>query len=140
MSQKKDIILVVDGQGGGIGKSIVEGLKKELPHVHIRAVGTNSLATGKMMKAGADDGATGENAILVNVPKADIIMGVAAILMSNAMLGEITPKMASIIGSSDAMKIVIPLQKCQLRVAVPKETSLQESIHISIQMAKEYLS
>ena len=110
--KKEILIAVVDGQGGGIGKAIVAKLKSEVPGVHIRALGTNSAATGNMLKAGAQDGATGENAIIHNAKKADIIMGVLAILMPDSLLGELTPKMAEAIGSSEARKILIPVDRC----------------------------
>ncbi len=88
-------IAVIDGQGGGIGKTIVEKLRKELPEdVEIIALGTNALATSCMLKAGANEGATGENAIVANAGKVDVIMGTVGIIAANSMLGELTPQMA----------------------------------------------
>lgn len=114
---KNIIVSVVDGQGGGIGKQFIEKLRKEVPNVYIRALGTNSTATNKMVKAGANDGATGENAIVVNAYKSQIIVGVFGIVMPNSILGELTPKMAEAISSSEALKVLIPIQKCGVKVA-----------------------
>ena len=116
MRQEDLIIAVVDGQGGGIGKSLVERLKKRYPSLHVRALGTNSEATGRMLRAGADDGATGENAVVVNVSKAHIVMGVVTILAANSLLGEITPAMARAVGESSAVKILIPVDRCGIRL------------------------
>lgn len=103
-------IMVVDGQGGGIGSAVIRGLKGLLgEEVEIVALGTNSIATSRMMKAGANKGATGENAIVQTSARAGIIVGPLAILMANAMMGEVTPRMAEAVCSSGAMKILIPL-------------------------------
>ena len=110
-------IAVVDGQGGGIGRAIVEKIRKELPsEVEIVALGTNATATSVMLKAGADEGATGENAILVNVKKVDIIAGVLGIISANSMLGELSPQMALAIADSPAMKLLLPLNRCNIEV------------------------
>jgi hypothetical protein len=110
-------IAIIDGQGGGIGKLLVERIKDRFgEQVTVLAMGTNSLATSLMMRSGADEGATGENAIRVNAPKVDIIIGSVGILSANAMLGELTPAMAEAIGASPAKKILIPLNRCNLMV------------------------
>lgn len=132
-------IAVVDGQGGGIGSIIVERLKSEIPNVKIQALGTNSMATNKMLKAGASEGATGENALIYNVKEADIIMGVVAILMPNSMMGEMSPRMSEAIGSSHAMKILIPLEKCNIRVAMPGNYSIGQCVDYSIELVKKYI-
>lgn len=117
--KKADIIVtVVDGLGGGIGKSLVEKLKKAYPDLHIRALGTNSEATGRMLKAGADDGATGENAVVVNAARSHILLGVVTVLASGGLLGEITPAMARAVGESPAVKILIPVDRCGIRLPV----------------------
>lgn len=139
MEKKGCIIAVIDGQGGGLGRNVIESLKKELPGVTIRALGTNAAATQNMMRGGATDGATGENAIIVNAKKARIIVGAAAITVSNALLGEITPKMAEAIGSADALKILVPMNRCHIKIAVPNPPTMQESIACCCQIAKEYL-
>lgn len=109
-------ILVIDGMGGGMGKSIIEHIKKEFKDVEITAVGTNSIATSAMLKAGATYGATGENAIIVNCTKADFIIGVTGIVIANAMHGEISPKIAVAVSSSPAHKILLPIDKCNITV------------------------
>jgi hypothetical protein len=109
-------ILVIDGIGGGIGRAIIEQIKKEFTNAEITAVGTNSIATSAMIKAGADYGATGENAVIFNSAKADFIIGVTGILFANAMHGEISPKMAEAVSSSPAHKILLPVDKCNVTV------------------------
>ena len=122
-------IVVVDGQGGGIGKSLVEKLRACLgDSAVITALGTNALATAAMLKAGANDGATGENAVAINAASADIITGSIGIIAANSMLGELTPKMAAAIASSEAQKVLIPLNRCNLHVSGTKNISLPEYI------------
>lgn len=105
-------IAVIDGQGGGIGKHIVEKLRRELPEdFEILALGTNSLATSVMMRAGANEGATGENAIIYNASRIDCILGPVSILIPNALLGELTAPMAAAIAASPAKKILLPLAR-----------------------------
>lgn len=110
-------ILVIDGQGGGIGRALVEKLKSAMPAAHITAVGTNAMATAAMLKAGADAGATGENAVVVGCRQADAIVGALGIVLANAMLGEITPVMAQAVGSSAAYRVLIPVQRCGTLIA-----------------------
>ena len=117
-------ILVIDGMGGGLGKSVVESLRERLDDAHIIAVGTNSLATSAMLKAGAHVGATGENAVIYNSTQADIIIGAIGILLANAMHGEISPQMALSVGESAAHKIVIPIGKCSVSVPGVQQKSL----------------
>ncbi|PKM81825.1 MAG: hypothetical protein CVU89_07305 [Firmicutes bacterium HGW-Firmicutes-14] len=110
-------IAVIDGQGGGIGKYIIERLRKELPEeTEILALGTNALATAAMLKAGADDGATGENAVVFNAGRVDMITGPIGIIMANAMLGEVTPKMAEAVSSSTARKFLLPLTRDDISI------------------------
>lgn len=136
----KDILVaVIDGQGGGIGGIIVEKLRAEFPNINIVGLGTNSVATGRMLKAGANQGATGENAVIYNVKKVDIIMGVVAILMPNAMMGELSPRMAEAIGSSDAMKILVPLEKCNIRVALPGDYNISQCVDYSMELVKRHI-
>lgn len=135
-------IAVIDGQGGGIGKAIVEKLKKELPeNVRIIALGTNALATSFMIKAGADEGATGENAIAVNAGKVDIIVGVIGIIVANAMLGELTPLMARAVAESPAKKVLLPLNRCNVEVAgINKNEPLPQLIDKAVQAVMEGLT
>lgn len=111
-------IMVIDGQGGGIGKTVIETLRRRLGDgLQITALGTNALATSSMLKAGANEGATGENAIAVSAPQADVIVGSIAILAANSMLGELTPAMAKAVAESPAHKILIPLNRYRICVA-----------------------
>ena len=110
MKQKR--ILVIDAQGGGIGKQIISAMKKNSPQQRITAVGTNNMATAAMLKAGADEAATGENAVIVCARKADLIIGPVGIVIADSMLGEITPRMAAAVGQSDAERLLIPVNHC----------------------------
>ena len=130
-------ILIIDGMGGGIGKSIIENIKSELSGVEIMAVGTNSTATSAMIKAGANYGATGENAVIYNSAKADYIIGVTGILFANAMHGEISPKMAEAISSSPAHKILLPIDKCNVTVLGVIEKPVQAYIGELISRLRE---
>lgn len=121
-------IVVVDGQGGGIGKSIIETLKKEIEDIFIIAVGTNSAATNNMKKAGADAVATGENAIIYNSQNADIIVGPIGFVFANSMYGEVSPAMAAAISASSAKKYFIPVSKCSGQVLGVENKSIQEYI------------
>jgi len=106
------LVAVIDGQGGGIGRSIIEKLRNEFTDdIKIIALGTNSLATSFMIKAGANEGATGENAVKVMARSADIITGPIGIVIPNALLGEITPGMADAIASSTARKVLVPVNQ-----------------------------
>ena len=136
------IIAVIDGQGGGIGKSIVERIKGEqtLRDFKVYALGTNSVATGQMLRGGADEGATGENAIIHNMKHVDIILGPVGILNANAMMGELTPKMAEAIGSSHALKVLLPLNKCHIQVVSVMSLSIGQHIDNMVQVLKEYIS
>lgn len=123
-------ITIIDGQGGKIGKSIVEQLKKNHPEQEIYAIGTNSLATAAMLKAGADYGATGENPCIVNAQDSDIIIGPVGIVIANALLGEITPAIATAVGASKAYKILIPMNRCNHYVVGCSENGLSDNIRM----------
>ena len=110
-------ILVIDGQGGNIGRQLVKMISERFPSADITAVGTNSIATSNMMKGGSVSAATGENAAVVGCRTADIIVGPIGITVADALLGEITPKMAVAVGQSRAVKVLIPLNKCETLVA-----------------------
>lgn len=110
-------IAVIDGQGGGMGKIIVDRIRREFrEEMDVLALGTNALATAAMLKAGANEGATGENAIVRNVERVDLIVGPLSILLANAMLGELTPRMAEAIASAEVPKIVLPLHRENVEV------------------------
>ena len=105
-------ILVMDAQGGGIGKQVVTAVRTRFPDVTITAVGTNATATTAMLRAGADEGATGENAAVVCCRRADVIIGPVGIVIADALLGEVTPRMAVAVGQSAAKRILIPVNHC----------------------------
>lgn len=121
-------ILVIDGMGGGIGKAVIEHLRNEHRDAVIAAAGTNSLATAAMLKAGADYGATGENAIAYNCAKADIIIGVVGIIIINSMHGEISPRIVEAVSASSAHKLLIPIDKCNLTVLGVADKPMQSYI------------
>lgn len=134
-------IAVIDGQGGGIGKILVEKLRKILPEdIVIIALGTNALATSQMMKAGAQEGASGENAIVFNAAKVDIIVGMIGIISANSMLGELTPSMARAIAESPAKKILIPLNKCNIEVMGVTNEPLPNHIENAVKRVKFYVN
>lgn len=105
-------IAVIDGQGGRMGKTLIEQLKKQLPEAEIWAIGTNSIATATMLKAGADVGATGENPVLVVCRDADVITGPIGIVIADALFGEVSPAMAAAVGQSRAQKVLLPVNRC----------------------------
>ena len=105
-------ILVIDAQGGGLGKQLIAALRKNFPDMDITAVGTNTMATAVMLKAGATHAATGENAVVVGCRKADIVIGPLAIVIADSMFGEITPAMALAVAQSNAKRILIPFNHC----------------------------
>ncbi|WP_366922610.1 DUF3842 family protein [Metallumcola ferriviriculae] len=133
-------IAVIDGQGGGIGKHIVEKIRSSFVHrVEIIALGTNALATAQMLKAGANEGATGENAICYTAPKVDVIMGSVAILAANAMLGELTPKMSQSIGESQATKILLPINRSRLEIVSVADEPLPHQIEAAVKRLKQLI-
>ena len=124
-------IVVIDGQGGSIGKVIVEQLVKKVDVESIFCIGTNSVATANMLKAGAKYGASGENPVVVACRDADYIIGPIGIIMADSMLGEISPLMAQAVGVSNAHKILIPINKC-LTVAGVQNLTLSDYIKIAV--------
>ena len=121
-------IMVMDGQGGGVGRSLVEELRARFPEAEIVAVGTNAAATANMMKGGTAVGATGENAVVYNSKRADVIAGPIGIVMANAMLGEITPRMAEAVASADVPILLIPMSRCSAQVMGTGERKLADNI------------
>lgn len=124
-------VLVIDGQGGGLGRQLVAAISAACPDAELTAVGTNSLAASAMLKAGAARAATGENAVLVNARRADVIVGPLGIVIADALLGEITPAMAAAVGQADAKRILIPVNHCDNYVVgiadVPVGTLVQSA-------------
>lgn len=132
-------VLVIDGQGGGIGSRLISELRASLgDSLKIIAVGTNTLATNAMLKAGANAGATGENPILFNSPRADVILGPIGIILANAMLGEVTPAMATAISGSAAQKILIPFSQCSVTIAGVETCALETYIRQAVDLVAEY--
>ena len=133
-------VAVIDGQGGGIGSLIVKSLRKALSgSVDITALGTNAVATTAMMKAGADRGASGENAIVWNTGKADVITGSISIALPNAMLGELTVKMAEAVSSSNAKKILLPLNQEQVYIIGISKEPLPHLVEALVQKIAEII-
>ena len=114
-------IIVIDGQGGGIGKSLVEQLKKHFPQQEVLGIGINAIATSAMVKAGADGGATGESAVCYNCAHADIIVGPIGLVLVGSMLGEVSNAISSAVSSSQADKVLIPVSKCHAHIAGVKD-------------------
>ena len=125
-------IVVIDGQGGNIGKRIVEEIKNKGIQCEVLAIGTNSTATALMMKGGADIGATGENPVVLASRDADVIIGPIVIIMVDSMYGEITPKMAEAVGASKARKILIPINKCVVVAGVDENMTISDYIKLAV--------
>ena len=131
-------IAVIDGQGGGIGTTIIKRIKEVFgERTELWALGTNAIATAQMMKAGANRGATGENAIRHSAAQADVIIGPIAILLANAMMGEMTPLMVRAIGESKAPKLILPLTQEPIAVV----GTIREPLpHMVDRLISEHLS
>lgn len=131
-------VAVVDGQGGGIGKLIIEKLRKTMgENIEITALGTNALATALMLKAGANQGASGENAICVTVKKMEVVLGPIAIIVANSMLGEITPKIALAIAEADAEKVLMPLNKSKITIVSSYNEPLPHLVEMMVKKVEE---
>ena len=130
-------ILVMDAQGGGIGKQVVTAVRTRFPDVTITAVGTNAAATTAMLRAGADEGATGENAAVVCCRRADVIIGPVGIVIADALLGEVTPQMAAAVGSSPVRKILLPVNKCNNIIVGTADKSTSDLIAEAIRRVQE---
>ena len=125
-------ILIIDGQGGNLGRQLTRRLKEALPGADITAVGTNSTATENMLKGGADRAATGENAVVVNARRAKVIAGPLGIVIADALLGEGTPAMATAVGQSDAVRVLVPMNRCETLVAGVEEKPMGELIEDAV--------
>ena len=110
-------VTVIDGHGGLIGAQIIKEITARFKNIKLTAIGTNAVATAAMLKAGASDGATGENPVIVACRSADVIIGPIGIVIADSLLGEITPKMAVAIGQAKATRILLPMNKCKNLVA-----------------------
>ena len=129
-------VLVIDGQGGGLGKQLVTAVKGYDRGIEVIAVGTNSAATNMMLKAGADQAATGENSVVTVCRSADVIMGPVGIVIADAMLGEITPRMALAVGQSAAKRILIPVNLCDNIVVGIENMSMGKRVECAVDALK----
>lgn len=130
-------IIVIDGQGGGVGKALIEALAAACPNAELIAVGTNATATANMMKGGTANGATGENAVVYNCTGADVIVGPMGIVMANAMLGEITPRMAEAVSSAKAVLLLIPMNRCHAHIVGIENKRLADYIKEAVEKIVE---
>ena len=121
-------ILVIDGQGGQLGSQLVKAILQQMKEVKVMAVGTNAIATAAMLKAGAHQASTGENPVVVACRKADVIIGPIGIVIADAMFGEVTPKMAVTVAQADAVRILLPVNKCDTLVAGVPDLSMSTLI------------
>ena len=132
-------ILVIDAQGGGIGKQLVARITKEYPSETVISVGTNSIATAAMIKAGADQGATGENSVVVACKTADVIIGPIGIVITDAMLGEITATIAQAVAQAKSKRILIPFNMCDTLIAGIVDTSTGNLIDSAMQTLRSII-
>lgn len=133
-------ILIIDAQGGGIGRQLVSAIKEMFSDAIVTAVGTNTIATSAMLKAGADNVATGENAVVVNARKADFIVGPIGIVIADALLGEITPIMAKAVAQSNAKRILIPINHCDNIVVGVGDLNIRKLIQDVIDEIKKQMN
>jgi len=133
-------ICIIDGQGGGIGATFVKYLKEVFGEtVELIALGTNGIATARMLKAGANKGASGESAVCYTAPRADLIVGPISVTWANAMLGEVTPKMAEAIMSSPARKILLPLSQEMVEIVGTSQEPLPHLVQQAVERIKEVI-
>ena len=132
-------VLVIDGQGGGLGRQLVAAVKKAVPQAVVTAIGTNSAATSAMLKAGADRAATGENAVVVNCRRADVIVGPIGIVIADSLLGEITPAMAAAVCQSDATRVLIPINHCDNIVVGVPDQPIGQLVTAAVEKVKELI-
>ena len=125
-------ILIIDGQGGGLGRQLVTAVKEQYRETEVLAVGTNSAATNAMLRAGADRAATGENSVVVASGQADVIMGPLGMVIADSMLGEITPRMALAVGRSRAKRILVPVSQCDNIVAGTQDISMAQNVQNAV--------
>ena len=133
-------VLVIDGQGGGLGRQLVSALAAACPEAELTAVGTNSLAANAMLKAGASRAATGENAVVVNCRHADVIVGPIGIVIADALLGEITPAMAAAVCQSGAKRVLVPINHCENYVVGVPDQPASQLVAAAAQKVKELCS
>ena len=132
-------ILVIDGQGGSLGAQLIKSILAKFPKAELTAVGTNAMATSAMLKAGADNAATGENPVVVACRTADLIVGPVGIVAADSLNGGITPKMALAVGQANATRILIPMNRCDILVAGVKNASVNTLIDDAVDKIGEML-
>lgn len=130
-------VLVIDGQGGGLGRQLVAAIAAACPEAELLAVGTNSLAASSMLKAGARRAATGENAVVVNCRTADVIVGPIGIVIADALMGEITPKMAMAVCQSSAKRVLVPINHCDNYVVGVPEQPIAQLVQAAARKVKQ---
>ena len=136
MGERKKRCLILDGQGGGIGAQLARLLAKDMPTGwELLAAGTNAAAAAAMLKAGAAQGATGENAVIFNAARADIILGPIGVILANGIMGEVSPAMAAAVSGAEAVKILIPTSTCGVCVAGTEDLRLEEYLHQAVDRA-----
>ena len=133
-------VLVIDGQGGQLGGQIIKLLKENFAWLDITAVGTNATATATMLKAGAKQAATGENSVIVACRKANVVIGPIGIVVADSMLGEVTPKMAVAVGQADAVRILLPVNRCDNIIAGIPELSVTDVLQDMLAKVKNVIS
>ena len=132
-------IVVIDGQGGRLGKLLVEAVKDRIPQAEGLAVGTNGIATAPMQKAGADYVATGENPVVRGVMDADVVLGPLGIVVAHSILGEVTPRIAEAVGGCRGKKILVPMNSCGVSVAGTQEMGLAGYVKLAADQAEAFL-
>ena len=132
-------VLIVDGQGGGVGRQLATQIKQAFPDVELMAVGTNTIATSAMLKGGADNAATGENAVLVAARKADIIVGPLGIVVADSLGGEISPAMANAVAQSNAKRILLPFKHCDNVIVGVSDYTLGNLIQQAIEELRKII-
>ena len=133
-------ILVIDAHGGGVGRQLVAAIRERLPEADIMAVGTNTVATAAMLKAGASHAATGENAVIVACRKADFIMGPVGMVIADSLYGEITPAMALAVAQSSAKRILLPFNQCDNLIAGVAELNMGSLVQCAVKMLLDSLA
>ena len=130
-------ILIIDGQGGRIGRALIEAALKELPEAEVAAIGTNAIATANMLKSGVKEAATGEYPVVLNAPQADFILGPVGMIDDGALVGGVTPEMARAVGLSGAKKVLVPMNRCETLIAGMPDTPVGELVKSAVEMVKQ---
>ena len=133
-------ILIIDGQGGNLGCRLAKMIAEQIPSADLQIVGTNSIATANMMKSGVTAAATGENAVIVGCRRADVIVGPIGIVIADALMGEVTPAMAAAVGQSSAVRVLVPLNKCETLVAGADKLTASELLSDAVEKIKKIAS